>query len=89
MANLEDFRLSGQVFDKMCNLKYLLFNYDIHEPNTVHLPHGLKYLPDKLRILQWPRYPLKELPSNFNPENLVELDLSDSSIEQFPEGFRV
>ncbi|TXG66844.1 hypothetical protein EZV62_008119 [Acer yangbiense] len=84
MENLEDLRLKCQVFDKMCNLKFLC----IHGPNKLHLPDGLNYLPDKLRILQWPRYPLKELPSNFNPENLVELNLSGSSVEQFPEGFR-
>ena len=89
MENLEDFRLSCQVFDKMRNIKFLLFNHRTHEPNKVHLPHGLNYLPDKLRILQWPKYVLKELPSNFNPDNIVELDLSGSNVQHFPKGFKV
>ncbi|KAK0602483.1 hypothetical protein LWI29_033894 [Acer saccharum] len=69
--------LSCQVFDKMPNLRLLLFFH-----YSVHLPNGLNSLPDELIILKWPTYPLRALPSNFSPEKLVKLDLSNSNIEQ-------
>ncbi|KAK3211295.1 hypothetical protein Dsin_016001 [Dipteronia sinensis] len=84
MDNLKDVYLSSQVFDEMHNLRFLLFTYQ--ESNKVHLPDGLNSLPDKLMILEWPRYPLIVLPSNFSPEKLVKLDLSDSNIKQLWKG---
>ncbi|TXG54807.1 hypothetical protein EZV62_020063 [Acer yangbiense] len=68
----------------MCNLKTLVikgFPY-YSEFGKVHLPDGLDYLPDELRYLHWGCYPLEELPSCFNPVNLVSLDLANSNIKQ-------
>ncbi|PRQ25526.1 putative TIR domain, P-loop containing nucleoside triphosphate hydrolase [Rosa chinensis] len=48
-----------------------------------NLPKGLDYLPNSLRILDWTRYPLKSLPSHFNPQKLQELSLSHSCIKHF------
>ncbi|KAL7163732.1 hypothetical protein ACSBR2_039786 [Camellia fascicularis] len=42
----------------------------------------LKYLSNKLRYLDWCRYPMKCMPSSFQPAHLVELHLTYSSIEQ-------
>ncbi|KAK0597838.1 hypothetical protein LWI29_029085 [Acer saccharum] len=47
----------------------------------VHLREGLELLPDELRYLHWHRYPLTCLPSEFDPENLVELQMHHSSVE--------
>ncbi|KAK2639777.1 hypothetical protein Ddye_027572 [Dipteronia dyeriana] len=87
MDHLKDvhLNLSCQVFDKMSNLKLLFFTCPFMS-NKVHLPNGLNSLPDDLIILEWYRYPLKALPSNFSPEKLVKLDLSFSNIEQLWEG---
>ncbi|GAY66302.1 hypothetical protein CUMW_247630 [Citrus unshiu] len=52
----------------------------------LHLPQGLQYLSDELRYLHWHGYPLKMLPSNFTPENLIELNLLYSRIEQLWKG---
>ncbi|KAK9912004.1 hypothetical protein M0R45_035878 [Rubus argutus] len=41
-----------------------------------------KFLSHKLRVLVWHDYPLKALPSNFDPKNLVDLDMRFSRIEQ-------
>ncbi|XP_070675654.1 disease resistance protein RPP4-like [Malus domestica] len=38
-------------------------------------------LPNSLRYLHWDRYPLKSLPSNFSPENLVELHMPYSRVK--------
>ncbi|KAB2059429.1 hypothetical protein ES319_A11G302200v1 [Gossypium barbadense] len=42
----------------------------------------LVYLSNELRLLDWTGYPLKFLPSSFQPENLVAVLLSYSNIEQ-------
>ncbi|RXH97798.1 hypothetical protein DVH24_010123 [Malus domestica] len=38
--------------------------------------------PDSLRYLYWPSYPLESLPSNFSPENLVELHMRYSKVKK-------
>ncbi|XVF81825.1 hypothetical protein PTKIN_Ptkin15bG0187100 [Pterospermum kingtungense] len=47
----------------------------------VLLKADLKFLSNELRYLRWDYYPLKSLPSSFNPKNLVELRLGYSKIE--------
>ena len=88
-------RLSPQAFKKMYNLRLLKFSdrtwieeqflncTDSLSPyhSKVHFREGLSDLSDKLRSLIWLGYPLPALPSNFNPNNLVELDLSCSNVE--------
>ncbi|KAH9726919.1 ADP-ribosyl cyclase/cyclic ADP-ribose hydrolase [Citrus sinensis] len=54
--------------------------------SKVQLPNGLDYLPKKLRYIHWDTYPLRTLPSNFKPKNLVELNLRFSKVEQPWEG---
>ncbi|CAN6685246.1 unnamed protein product [Malus baccata var. baccata] len=44
------------------------------------LCRGLQSLPNSLRYLYWQGYPLKSLPSNFSPQNLVELRLPCSFV---------
>ncbi|XP_030935996.1 TMV resistance protein N-like [Quercus lobata] len=68
-----------EAFPKMPNLKLLI----IH---GVQLLHGPKNLPNKLRILDWSEYPSKSLPLDFQPDELVELHLLHSKIEQLWKG---
>ncbi|KAK2640277.1 hypothetical protein Ddye_028072 [Dipteronia dyeriana] len=82
-------QLSPQAFKKMYNLKFLKFhdsgiNLHVGSPynSKVHFPNGLSDLSDKLRSLIWIGFPLTALPSNFNPENLVEFNLRDSNLER-------
>ena len=65
---------------KMYNLKFLRVN------NTFHVP---SHLPDDLRILDWTNYPLKSLPSSFQLDELVQLSLQWSKIEQLWIGIKV
>ncbi|KAB2006496.1 hypothetical protein ES319_D11G349800v1 [Gossypium barbadense] len=48
----------------------------------------LKYLSNELRLLDWTGYPLKNLPSSFQPDNLVALLLPYSHIQQLWKGNR-
>ncbi|KAF3440401.1 hypothetical protein FNV43_RR18685 [Rhamnella rubrinervis] len=50
--------------------------------SNVHLSQGLDYLPNKLKLFKWRRYPLKSLPSNFYPSELFELNMCHSQLVQ-------
>ncbi|CAN6848296.1 unnamed protein product [Brassica oleracea] len=88
MSELDDeVYISEKAFKKMTNLQFLrLYNHFPDEAVKLHLPHGLDYLPRKLRLLHWDSYPIKCMPSKFRPEYLVELTLRDSKLEKFWEG---
>ncbi|KAK9994997.1 hypothetical protein SO802_024700 [Lithocarpus litseifolius] len=70
-----------ETFSKMPNLKLLI----IH---TVDLLHGPINLPNGLRYLDWSRYPVKSLPSNFQSNELVKLSMCHSKIEQLWKGLK-
>ncbi|XP_040364254.1 TMV resistance protein N isoform X2 [Rosa chinensis] len=69
-----DMDVTPRSFSMMNKLRYLKIE-------NGNLPKGLEYLPNSLRILDWTRYPLKSLPSHFNPQKLLELSLSHSCIK--------
>ncbi|PON42392.1 TIR-NBS-LRR-like protein [Trema orientale] len=77
-------KLKPVVFKKMHNLRLLKISGDFGQMDNckLHLPQGLDTLPDSLRYLNWIEYPLKSLPSNFMPQNLVELNMPSSQLEQ-------
>nr|XP_048320060.1 disease resistance-like protein DSC1 [Ziziphus jujuba var. spinosa] len=81
----KDVKVCRTAFSKMCNLRVLkIYCQNIGDSKfKLHLSQGLdSYLSDKLRYFQWDLYPLKSLPSNFTPENLVELILRGSYIQR-------
>ncbi|KAK0592712.1 hypothetical protein LWI29_024080 [Acer saccharum] len=74
-------QLNGNSFSNMSNLMLLkLSNADVSEDQI--------YLPNKLRFLKWQGFPLKTLPSNFEAENLFELNLCDSQINYLWKGMK-
>ncbi|KAH1084130.1 hypothetical protein J1N35_023891 [Gossypium stocksii] len=73
--------LSADTFSKMKNLRLLRV---LCFSNC----NDLKYLSNELRLLDWTGYPLRSLPSNFQPDNLVALLLPYSCIEQLWKGNR-
>ncbi|KAJ4716785.1 Disease resistance protein [Melia azedarach] len=77
----EVMHLSAAAFSKMTNLRLLKIS-------NVQLPEGLDYLSNELRLLEWHRYPLKSLPSNFQLEKTFEFDMYHSSIEQLWQGMK-
>ena len=65
----------AKAFSQMTNLRLLKID-------NLQLPEGLEYLSNKLRLLDWHRYPLKSLPSNFKLEKTVEFNMCYSRIEE-------
>lgn len=88
----EDLHLRPTAFQEMHNLR-LLKIYNANKKNIkhckVHRIQGIKFLPHSLRYLNWYKYQWKSLPSNFIPENLVELDMPHSDNKQLWKGVQV
>ncbi|KAK9288968.1 hypothetical protein L1049_017439 [Liquidambar formosana] len=72
----KEVHISNEAFTRMHNLRLLKFS-------NVHPFEDFNYLPDELRCLIWDGYPLKSIPSRFDPKNLVQLYLPYSRIEYF------
>ncbi|XP_057998378.1 disease resistance protein RUN1-like isoform X1 [Hevea brasiliensis] len=82
--------LISTAFLRMYNLRLLkIYNFTIRNNCKLHLPRGLEFLSDKLRYLHWNGCPLSSLPSNFQAENLVELNLAYSNVRQLWTGVQV
>ncbi|KAJ4878167.1 Disease resistance protein (TIR-NBS-LRR class) [Raphanus sativus] len=83
--------LDKDYFTNMGNLRYLKF-YNSHCPqecktnNKINIPDGLNLPLKEIRCLHWLKFPLEELPNDFNPLNLVDLKLPYSEIQRLWEG---
>ncbi|GAY44818.1 hypothetical protein CUMW_084770, partial [Citrus unshiu] len=95
LSKIKGINLDSGAFTNMSNLRMLKFYVpkflvmsieEQLEDSKLQLPDGLDYLPKKLRYLHWDKCPLRALPSNFKPTNLVELNLCLSKVEQLWEG---
>ena len=67
--------LSFKAFENMRSLRLLMVN-----PN-VHFSTGPNFLPNKLRVLDWPNCPLQSLPSNFRGRDLIVLRMPRSPLK--------
>ncbi|KAB2623117.1 TMV resistance protein N-like [Pyrus ussuriensis x Pyrus communis] len=73
--------LSATTFSNMKNLKIFI-------NCNGRFSGAIDYLPNNLRLVDWPECPLKSLPLNFNLKNLVLLNMRNSHITGFGEGFK-
>ena len=81
-SGVQEVTWNPDAFLKMYNLRFLEVKYIFHVPPTHHLPCDL-------RILDWANYPSKSLPSSFQLDELVQLCLQWSKIEQLWIGIKV
>ncbi|KFK22469.1 hypothetical protein AALP_AAs64007U000500 [Arabis alpina] len=89
MSELKDELLLDRfTFTKMHNLRYLKFyNSRCHQEceadYKLNIPDGLEFSTlDEIRYLYWLKFPKKNLPEDFNPMNLTDLNLPYSKIEE-------
>lgn len=57
--------------------------------NNAQFTGNINYLPDKLRLIDWPEFPFTSLPSTFVPKELVKLNMPHSCMSQLGEAFKV
>uniref|UniRef100_A0A1J3II94 ADP-ribosyl cyclase/cyclic ADP-ribose hydrolase n=2 Tax=Noccaea caerulescens TaxID=107243 RepID=A0A1J3II94_NOCCA len=87
MSEMEEKSLDNQAFVEMTSLQYLKV-YSSTDPGghneakcNLNLPDELEFPKDNiLRYLHWVKFPRKELPSNLEPKNLIDLRLPYSNI---------
>ncbi|KAL0887672.1 hypothetical protein Bca101_011655 [Brassica carinata] len=77
----------SQAFARMSDLRYLKIYsskcpQECDRDNKLNFPDGLQLPLSEVRCLHWLKFPLKEVPQDFNPVNLVDLKLPYSEIEQ-------
>ncbi|KAL6179601.1 hypothetical protein ACLB2K_051114 [Fragaria x ananassa] len=73
--------LSSKCFKKMKNLQ-LFININARFSGEVN------YLSNQLRFLDWPGFPAQSLPSDFNPQKLVNLNMPNSRISRLGQGLK-
>ncbi|XP_010472820.1 PREDICTED: putative disease resistance protein At4g11170 isoform X2 [Camelina sativa] len=88
MAEGTELCINHATFKRMFNLKFLkIYNNFTVGGSKMSMVNDLDYLPP-LRYLHWEAYILKTLPSRFQTDYLVELNLPDSSIETLWSGIK-
>ncbi|KAL4597619.1 hypothetical protein ACB092_11G002700 [Castanea dentata] len=75
----QDGRWNPGAFLKINNLKFLRIDGTLYVPT---------HLPNDLRILDWISYPSESLPSSFQLDELVQLYLQESKIQQLWKGIK-
>ncbi|CAL9241825.1 unnamed protein product [Arabidopsis halleri] len=83
MSNVEEMPLDNQAFVGMSSLRYLKVCDTGHSEAQckLNLPDVLEFPKDNIvRYLNWVKFPGKELPSDFEPTNLIDLRLLYSKI---------
>ncbi|RID72707.1 hypothetical protein BRARA_C04586 [Brassica rapa] len=79
-----ELKISDGVFERLSNVQFLRVKDRKPYPYSID---PMTCLPRNLRILHWDYFPLTCLPSNFNPEFLVKLILTESNyLEKLWEG---
>ena len=74
--------LNAKSFSNMNNLRLLKIS-------NVDLPQGLHDFSSELCFIHWDGYPLKSMPTSFNLDKLVELNMPCSLIKQLWIGINV
>jgi hypothetical protein len=82
MPGIKDAQWNMEAFSKMSRLRLLKID-------NVQLSEGPEDLSNKLRFLEWHSYPSKSLPAGLQVDELVELHMANSSIEQLWYGYKV
>ncbi|CAN7081294.1 unnamed protein product [Brassica oleracea var. botrytis] len=87
MSNVETIKLSPAAFKRMSSLKFLKFHNShcsrwCDNDHKFQFCEGLEHFPDALVYLHWQGYPYDHLPSDFNPEELVYINLRYSYIKE-------
>ncbi|KAK9942286.1 hypothetical protein M0R45_007961 [Rubus argutus] len=81
MPTADEICLNSKCFKRMKNLK-IFINVNARFYGKVD------YYPEQLRILEWPEFPLQSLPSNFNMNELIQLNMPRSRFSSLGEGFK-
>lgn len=89
ICEIDELHVHESAFKGMRNLRFLTIYSKKYTPRKevrLHLPESFDYLSPRLKLLCWPKYPMRCMPSKFRPENLVKLEMPWSKLEKLWEG---
>ncbi|XP_056847096.1 disease resistance-like protein DSC2 isoform X2 [Raphanus sativus] len=88
MSETSELYLGERAFRGMHNLQILRFYKKWSDKTRLHLLEGLDCLPlpRKLKLLHWEACPMKQMPFQFRPECLVEINMKESKLRKLWEG---
>ncbi|KAH0944201.1 hypothetical protein HID58_003838, partial [Brassica napus] len=75
--------ISERAFERMPNLQFLSLGGDC---DSLYFPQCLNYMSQKLILLSWACFPMHWLPSNFNTQFLVCLNMLGSKLQKLWDG---
>ncbi|WZZ09334.1 hypothetical protein YC2023_095255 [Brassica napus] len=75
-------KISDQAFERMSNLQFLRLD----RKSSQYILESVNCLPREVRLLDWRTFPMTCLPSDFNPELLMEIKMICSNLEKLWEG---
>lgn len=89
-CEIDELHVHENAFKRMRNIRFLeikkcLFKEEVN----LHLPESFDYLPPKLKLLCWPDYPMRSMPTTFSPKNLIKIKMQFSKLEKLWEGVAV
>uniref|UniRef100_A0A1J3H866 ADP-ribosyl cyclase/cyclic ADP-ribose hydrolase n=1 Tax=Noccaea caerulescens TaxID=107243 RepID=A0A1J3H866_NOCCA len=85
----DELQIHKEAFKKMSNLRFVNLytrKWDHNKEVKWHLHEDFNIFPPKLRHLGFDGYPMRRMPSNFRPENLVKLRMEGSKLEKLWKG---
>lgn len=77
-----EINLSATSFSGMKNLQFF-------KARDAYFSGDFKYLPNNLRLIDWPEFPFESLPLDFDPKKLVKLNMPRSRMLQLGGTFKV
>ncbi|KAG8660837.1 hypothetical protein MANES_02G199800v8 [Manihot esculenta] len=85
LSKTDERHFTAEAFMKMKNLR-LIDVHGAYGDRKVHLSGNFNFLYYELKCLCWEGYPLKYLPTNFNPKKIIMIEMPRSSIKQLWKG---
>nr|BCM95300.1 disease resistance-like protein [Brassica rapa subsp. pekinensis] len=85
-------KISDQAFERMSNLQFLRLDSQyfaqilFEGKSSQYILESVNCLPREVRLLDWRTFPMTCLPSDFNPELLMEIKMICSNLEKLWEG---
>ena len=75
---------TNKAFIRMSNLTLLMISNRSHSTNgQLNLLQRLALLPNRLKFIEWDRYPLDFLPCQSQLDELVQIKMQHSKIKEF------
>ncbi|KAG7611939.1 Leucine-rich repeat 3 [Arabidopsis suecica] len=86
-SEIDELYVHESAFKGMRYLRFLeIDSKNFGKAGRLYLPQSLDYFPPRLKLLCWSNFPVRCMPFDFRPENLVKLEMRESKLHKLWEG---